>query len=187
MSHHSYTNSNFPHHSICNYCHGYRYWHLPSSGSYVNSSSYAPYFQEDDYRIRKDHGKEPYVVNINQAAKHNNTFRTAIWTGNHLQVTLMSINVGDDIGLEIHPDVDQFLRIEKGRGLVQMGKRKNDLHFTRHVSDDSAIMIPANTWHNLTNTGNIPLKLYSIYAPPEHPYGTVHKTKADEVATEESR
>ena len=134
--------------------------------------------------ILKDHGKQPFVVNINQAAKPNNTFRTAIWTGNHLQVTLMSINVGEDIGLEIHPNVDQFLRIEQGQGLVQMGKSKNNLNFERHVYDDSAIMVPAGTWHNVTNTGNTPLKLYSIYAPPNHPFGTVHSTKADATAAE---
>jgi mannose-6-phosphate isomerase-like protein (cupin superfamily) len=124
------------------------------------------------------------VVNINQAAKQNSTYRTALWTGNHLQVTLMSINVGEDIGLEIHPDVDQFLRIEQGQGVVQMGKSKNNLNFVRKVSDDSAIVVPAGTWHNVTNTGNIPLKLYSIYAPPHHPHGTVHVTKADAMAAE---
>ena len=72
----------------------------------------------------KDYGSKPFVVNINEAAKQNNTYRTALWTGKHLQVTLMSINVGEDIGLEIHPNVDQFLRIEQGQGIVQMGKSK---------------------------------------------------------------
>lgn len=136
-------------------------------------------------KASRDHGREPYVVNIENASKQNNTFRTAIWTGKHLQVTLMSINVGDDIGLEIHPDVDQFLRIEDGRGLVQMGRRRDQLNFQREVSDDDAIMVPAGTWHNLTNTGNKPLKLYTIYAPPEHPFGTVHRTKAEAMAAEE--
>jgi Mannose-6-phosphate isomerase len=132
----------------------------------------------------KDYGPEPFVVNINQASKQNSTYRTALWTGNHLQVTLMSINVGEDIGLEIHPNVDQFLRIEQGQGIVQMGKSKNNLSFVRKVSDDFAIVVPAGTWHNVTNTGNIPLKLYSIYAPPHHPHGTVHVTKADAMAAE---
>lgn len=132
----------------------------------------------------RDHGKKPYVVNINQASKQNSTYRTAIWTGEHLQVTLMSINVGDDIGLEVHPDVDQFLRIEQGQGMVYMGNRKDQLDFRTEVSDDYAIMVPAGTWHNVINTGNQSLKLYSIYAPPEHPFGTVHKTKADAMATE---
>lgn len=99
--------------------------------------------------------------------------------GEYLQVTLMSINVGDDIGLEIHPQTDQFLRIEQGQGLVQMGENPNHLNFQSNVFADSAIMIPANTWHNVINTGPMPLKLYSIYAPPHHPYGTVQETKAD--------
>ena len=132
-----------------------------------------------------DFGPKPFVVNINEASKRNHTFRTALWTGKHLQVTLMSLNVGEDIGLEMHPHVDQFLRIEQGQGMVQMGKQKDDLNFQRYVYDDSAIVIPAGTWHNLTNTGNIPLKLYSIYAPPNHPFGTVHETKAAALAAEE--
>ncbi|MFB1052244.1 cupin domain-containing protein [Paraliobacillus sp. JSM ZJ581] len=132
----------------------------------------------------KDYGSNPFVVNINEATRQNNTYRTALWTGTHLQVTLMSIDVGDDIGLEIHPNVDQFLRIEQGQGFVQMGKNKNNLNFERNVYDDSAIMIPAGTWHNVTNTGNTPIKLYSIYGPPNHPFGTVHVTKADAVMEE---
>lgn len=127
----------------------------------------------------KDYGKKPFVININEATKQNINYRTALWTGNHLQVTLMSLKVGEDIGLEIHPNVDQFLRIEQGQGIVQMGKRKDNFNFVRNVYDDSAIMIPAGTWHNVTNTGNIPLKIYSIYAPPQHPFGKVHVTKAD--------
>ncbi|MDQ0415198.1 cupin domain-containing protein [Mesobacillus stamsii] len=129
-----------------------------------------------------DYGPNPYVVNINEATKQNNTYRTALWTGPHLQVTLMSIPVGGDIGLEMHPNVDQFLRIEQGQGIVQMGKSKKNLTFQSPVSDDFAIMVPARTWHNVTNTGNTPLKLYSIYAPPNHPFGTVHRTKADAMA-----
>jgi mannose-6-phosphate isomerase-like protein (cupin superfamily) len=96
----------------------------------------------------------------------------------------MSINVGDDIGLEIHPNVDQFIRIEEGQGLVRMGDSKDNLNFQRKVCDDFAFIIPAGKWHNLINTGNKPLKLYSIYAPPQHPHGTVHETKAIAQAAE---
>jgi mannose-6-phosphate isomerase-like protein (cupin superfamily) len=96
----------------------------------------------------------------------------------------MSIPVGEDIGLEIHPNVDQFLRIEEGQGLTLMGNSKNHLYFRQPVYDDSAIFIPAGTWHNLINTGNKPLKLYSIYAPPNHPWGTIHQTKAIAEAAE---
>ena len=132
----------------------------------------------------KDYGPEPFVINIEEATCQNNTFRTALWTGSNLQVTLMSINVDDDIGLEIHPNIDQFLRIEQGQGLVQMGERKDNLYFQRRVSSGYAILIPAGTWHNVINTGNKPLKLYSIYAPPKHPKGTVHRTKADAISAE---
>ncbi|KZZ84692.1 cupin domain-containing protein [Bacillus sp. SJS] len=132
----------------------------------------------------KDYGANPFVVNINEAAKQNNTYRTALWTGEHLQVTLMSLKAGEDIGLEIHPKLDQFLRIEQGQGIVQMGKKKDNLNFVRKVQDDFAILVPAGTWHNVTNTGTIPLKLYSIYAPPQHPFGTVHITKAQALAEE---
>ncbi|MED1613595.1 cupin domain-containing protein [Bacillus paranthracis] len=139
----------------------------------------------NDRRISlTDYGPKPFVVNINETTKQNNTYRTALWTGTHLQVTLMSLNVGEDIGLEVHSNVDQFLRIEQGQGIIQMGKNKDNLNFKRNVYDDYAIMIPAGTWHNLTNTGNIPLKLYSIYAPPNHPFGTVHVTKADAMVNE---
>ncbi len=135
----------------------------------------------------KDYGSEPFVVNIEEATKQNNTFRTALWTGKHLQLTLMSIKVGEDIGLEVHPNLDQFIRIEEGQGLVKMGDSKSNLDFQRRVYDDFAFIIPAGKWHNLINTGDKPLKLYSIYAPPEHPYGTVHETKAIAQAAEESR
>lgn len=131
-----------------------------------------------------DYGPSPFVVNIEKATKQNDAFRTALWTGNHLQLTLMSINVGEDIGLEIHPTVDQFLRIEEGQGLVRMGDRKDKLDFQEKVYDGFAIIVPAGTWHNVINTGDKPLKLYSIYAPPQHPRGTVHQTKAIAEAAE---
>ena len=125
-----------------------------------------------------DHGPQPYVVDINKATIQNSNYRTALWTGEHLQLTLMCIPPGDDIGLELHADTDQFLRIEEGQGIVQMGKSKNNLNFRQPVFNDFAIFIPAGTWHNITNIGRTPLRLYSIYAPPHHPHGTVHPTKA---------
>lgn len=132
----------------------------------------------------KDYGPESFVVNIDEVTKRNDTFRTALWTGEHLQVTLMSIGVGGEIGLEIHPTLDQFLRIEEGEGIVQMGDQKEKLNFEERVADDFAIMIPAGKWHNVRNTGANPLKIYSIYAPPQHPHGTVHRTKAEAIAAE---
>lgn len=132
----------------------------------------------------KDYGPVPIVVNIEQATKENDAFRIALWTGKHLQLTLMSINVGDEIGLEVHPDVDQFIRVEQGEGLVKIGDRKDNLYFQKSVNSSSAIVIPAGTWHNVLNSGKVPLKVYSIYAPPQHPWGTVHKTRADAMASE---
>lgn len=137
--------------------------------------------------LLKDYGPRPLVINIDKATKQNNTFRTALWTGSHFQVTLMSINVGDDIGLEIHPDTDQFIRIEDGEGIVRMGRNKDNLNFEANAYDGFAIMIPAGFWHNIINTGNKPLKVYAIYAPPQHPHGVIHTTKSDAEAAENSK
>lgn len=134
----------------------------------------------------KDYGAEPFVVNIEEVTNKNNTYRTALWTGNNLQVTVMSINVGEDIGLEIHNTLDQFLRIEEGQGLVQMGDSKNDLNFEEKAQEGYAIMVPAGKWHNVINTGEKPIKLYSIYAPVQHPRGTVQETRAIAMASEEN-
>jgi mannose-6-phosphate isomerase-like protein (cupin superfamily) len=131
-----------------------------------------------------DSGPEPLVINIDRAARKNKNFRTALWTGSYLQLTLMSIRAGEDIGLENHPNLDQFIRIEQGLGLVKMGDDKDNLNFQKKVNGNYAFIIPAGTWHNLINIGDVPLKLYSIYAPPQHPKGTVHKTKADAMAAE---
>ncbi|KPB06407.1 cupin domain-containing protein [Bacillus sp. CHD6a] len=172
--------------------HPYPYAANPYAYNYVRNSYwpntvYNAYHSNNNFRAIEltDYGPNPFVTDINQATLQNNTFRTALWTGTQFQITLMSINPGEDIGLEMHPDVDQFLRLEQGQGIVQMGEDKNNLNFERMVVDDYAIVIPAGTWHNLTNTGNTPLKLYSIYAPPNHPFGTVHPTKADAEAAEE--
>lgn len=133
----------------------------------------------------KDYGPQPFVINIEKATKQNKNFRTALWTGKHLQLTLMSLLPGEDIGLEIHPNIDQFIRIEHGQGIVKMGEQRERLNFQQRVFEDFVFIIPANTWHNLINTGSEPLKLYSIYAPPQHPFGTVHTTKAESEAAEE--
>lgn len=133
----------------------------------------------------KDYGPEPFVVNIAQAARRNQNFRTALWTGCHLQLTLMCIPVGGEVGLEMHPDTDQFLRLEMGQGMVRMGSCKEELIYQKHVGADDAIFVPAGTWHNIINTGRWPLRLYSIYAPPKHPHGTIQQTKAIADAAEE--
>ncbi|HBO64474.1 TPA: cupin domain-containing protein [Candidatus Saccharibacteria bacterium] len=125
----------------------------------------------------QDNGPNPYVVNIEELTLQNENFRTAAWTGSNLQMTLMTIQPGEDIGLEVHEDHDQFLRIEQGTARVEMGPTETSLQ-TWDAEDDFAIFVPAGVWHNVVNTGEEPLKLYSIYAPPEHAHGTIHETKA---------
>jgi len=128
----------------------------------------------------EDYGPKPYVVNIEDLTKQNDKFRVAKWTGKNLQMTLMAIEVGGDVGLEVHEDHDQFLRIEQGSTKVEMGPSEDDLSFTEEAEAEFAIFVPAGTWHNITNTGDEVLKLYSIYSPPEHPHGTIHETFADD-------
>ena len=127
----------------------------------------------------RDYGDEPFVFNIHHATNMNRNFRTTLWTGRDMQLTLMSIPVRNDIGVEMHDDVDQFIRIESGHAKVYMGNSKNALYEVGNVNENYAIIIPAGTWHNVVNVGNRPLKLYSLYAPPKHLSGTIHKTKVD--------
>lgn len=127
----------------------------------------------------KDYGKNPYVVDMEGYTLDNDNFRATLWTGEKLQLTVMSIQPGDDIGLEIHEGTDQFLRIEEGNGLCQMGDAEDNLTFEQKVSADDAIFVPADTWHNVVNTGDEPLKLYTVYAGPDHVPGTIHETHED--------
>lgn len=127
----------------------------------------------------RDFGGKPLAIDMECATKSNNYYRTALWTGEHLQVTLMCIPVGGDIGAEVHCHTDQFLRIECGTALAVTGPCKNEMNCRRKVDSKCALIIPAGTWHNLINIGNTPLKVYSIYAPPQHPFGTVECTKQD--------
>jgi mannose-6-phosphate isomerase-like protein (cupin superfamily) len=130
-----------------------------------------------DARI-KDIGPSPQSFDIEQAAKDNADYRLVAWSGRHLQVTLMSIPVGGDIGLEVHPDTDQFLRIEAGTGRVQMGPAQDQMHFDETVSDGWCVLVPAGTWHNVTNSGASPMRLYTVYAPAHHAPGKVQATAA---------
>jgi mannose-6-phosphate isomerase-like protein (cupin superfamily) len=131
-----------------------------------------------------DQGPQPFVTNIETATLANDNYRTTLWTGSHLQMTVMSIEPGGDIGLEVHQDGDQFLRVEAGTARVEMGPAREDLPYEREVEAESVILVPAGWWHNVTNTGGEPLKVYALYGPPEHPHGTVHPTKADADAAE---
>ena len=133
---------------------------------------------KDCSNTKVDYGGEPLVININKATKENPFYRRTLWTGEHLQVTLMSIPRGGEIGLEIHPEVDQFIRLESGFGLVKMGKCKNNLSETFKINGNFAVIVPAGTWHNISNTESFPLRLSAVYGPPNHPRGTVQETKA---------
>lgn len=119
---------------------------------------------------------------IGRATLKNRNYRDTLWTGDHLQLTVMSIKVHDDVGLEAHPSLDQLIRIESGTALVKMGKSKEHLNYVKCANSHSAILIPAGTWHDVINTGRTPLKLYSVYAAPNHPRDTLHPTKKDAAA-----
>lgn len=125
-----------------------------------------------------DTGPAPLVTNIERVTLENTNYRSTLWTGKNLQVTLMSIEPDHDVGLEVHEDNDQFLRIEAGEATIYMGETKENMT-TWQSGADEVIIVPAGTWHNLVNTGDVPLKIYSIYAPPHHPHGTVHVTKEE--------
>ncbi|MEG1547626.1 MAG: cupin domain-containing protein [Clostridia bacterium] len=125
------------------------------------------------------HGPTPFAVNISQAARQNCTYRTALWTGCHLQMTLMCIPPCGDIGLEVHPDNDQYIRIEEGKCIVKIGCSIDRPEMQQELCLNDAVFIPAGTWHNIINIGSCPLKLSTIYAPPHHPRETIHITKQD--------
>ena len=126
-----------------------------------------------------DVGPDPLVVNINSISENNTYFRSTLWTGEHMQVTVMNIDVGEEIGAEVHEDTDQFIKVESGRAKILIGYSADEYYYQRLIDKDFAVIIPAGVWHNIVNLGNTPLKLYSIYAPPHHPSGTVNTTKAE--------
>jgi mannose-6-phosphate isomerase-like protein (cupin superfamily) len=130
----------------------------------------------------KDNGPQPNAFNIESATRENADYRSVAWSGRYLQVTLMSIPVGGDIGLEAHPQTDQFLRMDAGRGLVQMGAARDQLSFRQEVSNGWCVLVPAGTWHNITNTGTTPMQVYTIYAPTHHASGKLQPTAASACA-----
>ncbi len=125
-----------------------------------------------------------WVADVEKATLDNTNFRTVLFTGEHTQLTVMSIEPGGEIGWEAHHDIDQFLRVEQGTGRAEFGATEDRVDETHDVEDDWAIIVPAGVWHNVVNTGADALKIYSLYSPPEHPDGTVHVTKADADAAE---
>ncbi len=129
--------------------------------------------------LDEDMGPNPWVLDIEAATLANPHYRIAVWTGPYMQMVLMTLQPGESIDLEVHEDHDQFIRIEQGQARVLMGQTADELDFDAHVEGDWAIMIPAGYWHEIRNTGDNELKLYTLYAPSEHPAGTLHETYED--------
>ena len=120
-----------------------------------------------------------FVEDIEELTEDNKDFRRVLYTGKHLQLVLMALQPGEEIGEEVHEDHDQFFRVEKGKGEVWIDGERTK------IKSDDAIIVPAGAKHNVINTGDKSLKLYTIYGPPDHKDGVVHKTKADAEASEE--
>jgi mannose-6-phosphate isomerase-like protein (cupin superfamily) len=125
-----------------------------------------------------------WTGNIEAITLGNSTFRTVLFTGSNLQLTVMSLEPGEEIGLEVHDHRDQFIRVEDGNATVTLGPSQDKIDEIHQLADDWAVIVPGGTWHNVINTGDTPLRLYSLYAPPEHADGVIHHTKAEAEAAE---
>ena len=117
--------------------------------------------------------KRGYCDNIERVTLANEDFRRVLYTGAHLQLVVMTLQPGEEIGEEVHDGIDQFFRIEEGEGVITIDGREN------RVEDDFAVIVPSGARHNVRNTGDRPLRLYTIYGPPEHKDGIVQATKAE--------
>ena len=119
-----------------------------------------------------------FIDNIEEKTEQNNFFRQVLYTGKHTQLVVMSLLPGEEIGMEVHPQIDQFFRVEEGRAKVIIDGEEHE------VDEGFAIIVPAGSQHNVINTGSNPLKLYTLYSPPNHPDGTIHRTRAEAMAAE---
>jgi mannose-6-phosphate isomerase-like protein (cupin superfamily) len=127
-----------------------------------------------------DYGPNPFIIDLHKAAQQNDYYRSTLWTGTQLQVTLMNIPVNELIGMEVHPDHDQLIRIEDGVGLIQLGEHKFSMYDQYLAFSNYVVFVPAGTWHNIVNIGNQPLKVSSTYAPPNYAWGTIQETKTSD-------
>lgn len=139
-----------------------------------------------DKVVIEDVGPKQSVFNLEEATRKNSDYRQVAWSGKYLQVTLMSIKPGDSIGLEAHPQNDQFLRLDQGKGKCVMGPSKDNLNFEQEVTDGWGICVPAGIWHDVINTGDEDMRLYAIYAPVHHAPGIIQAT-ADEAEKDEDQ
>ena len=121
-----------------------------------------------------------YVDDIEEATLGNEDFRRVLYTGRNIQLVLMTLRPGEEIGEEVHEDIDQFFRVEQGEGTIYIDGAPS------RIADDFAAIVPAGARHNVVNTGSEPLKLYTLYGPPEHKDGTVHRDKAQADADHEN-
>lgn len=120
-----------------------------------------------------------WVDDVERATLENTDFRRVLFTGRHTQLTVMRLAPGEEIGLEVHDHLDQFIRIEQGTAKVTFGRSKGEIDEEHEVEGDWAVIVPSGVWHNVVNIGTDELKLYSLYSPPEHPPGTIHHSKMD--------
>lgn len=125
-----------------------------------------------------DRGNLPVLIDLSGLVRDNSYKRAALWTGENIQLTVMEIPVGGEIGLENHKDTEQLIGIESGTAEVLMGKEPENLKSYGIATRGYATIVPKDTWHNVKNVGRTPLKLYSVYSPPHHPYGTLEKASS---------
>ena len=128
---------------------------------------------------REDKCRKAEIFELHSEACRNTNFRKEVLTGKKLQVTVMCIPRGGEVGLEVHECTDQLIRVENGSAKVFFGEKENCVKCAGTAECGDVIFVPAGTWHNVVNNGMCSLKLSSVYAPPHHPVGTVHRTKCD--------
>lgn len=153
-------------------CHNHARSERNYCGRIENEFSYC---DRCDGRCENEHGGEVYVFNVEKTAYKNRNFRESIWTGKYMQLTVMSIPRSHNIGVELHEDTDQYIRIERGNALVLTGEDQKCLYNKKKLCRGDAVFIPAGVWHDIVNIGKCNLKISSVYAPPHHPKCTVEK------------
>lgn len=132
-----------------------------------------------------DQGPKQAAFDLEHTTVENDDYRRIAWSGRYLQLSLMSIEPGASIGLEVHPETDQFIRLDAGQGVAMMGPSEDDLDWEQPVSDGWCVMVPAGMWHDIVNTGDGPMRLYTVYAPVHHAAGIVQRTAEDAERDEE--
>ncbi len=123
-----------------------------------------------------------WIGNVEGAARSNDYFRQVLTTAKHLQLVLMTLEPGEEIGLEVHDEHEQFIYLVSGRATVTLGPTRHEVAEAHDIEAGWAALVPGGTWHNVINRGEVALQLFTLYAPPEHPEGTVHRTRADATA-----